>query len=107
MNRDDRKVAKTRLGMFLSPMMADSVRISRQELAGYLSAALDQIDDDEKRRKDDEGLMRLMLADLDPDEMSRFGPVDWGRAMKLVRDALRARLGEAPATEPEEDHDAD
>ena len=39
----------------------------------------------------DEGLMRQMLAELDPEEMD---PSDWNRAMKRVRDALRARLGE-------------
>ena len=60
----------------------------------YLRAALDQLDADEKRRKDDEGLMLLAEIAL----RGRHG------RMRAIHDALRARLG--PAPEPEADHES-
>ena len=82
-------------------MTPDERKQARASLAGlwgshwhFLRAALDQLDDDEKRRKDDEGLMLLAEIAL----RGRHG------RMRAIHDALRARLG--PAPEPEADHES-
>jgi len=69
-----------------------------QELLRYAADALDQIDADEQRRKDDEGLMRRSMGAL----TDSYAETHWVDSdLEEVLDALRARLGEpAPEEKP-------
>ena len=87
MTPDERRNARARLEMFLSPTVADYVRVSRGELAEYLGAALAQIDTDE-------GLI-LNLQHL----VTFWVPERVQRTYSFM-DALRARLGDLALEEP-------
>ena len=88
MTPEQRKNARARLDLFLSPNAGDTDRVSRAELAGYLKDALDQIGDDEALMRD----ALFLIGGWVPERVKR--------TYSFV-DALRARLGEAasdPAT---------
>ena len=88
MTPDERKGAGERLRLFLRAEDRDTP-VSRAELAGYLFAALQQIEGDE-------GLMRTAMEALDECAQK----IHWLDFLEGARAALRARLGPAPEVKP-------
>jgi len=82
-------------------------RAARVYLAGLWGAhfihmrdALDQIDADEKGRKDDEGLMRLAMEAILLAQDNTLPMCRRWETFAEALDALRARLGEPAPEEP-------